>query len=105
MNDKEKSWRIFKDAFPNALEAIAYGKNLILKHLTEQGLGDAVDAVEWWIKGDDTYYCPACLSPLVHEAKEKRESIPHNILVLRCEQGHIIPNIPANAFASAPGGK
>jgi hypothetical protein len=27
---KKKSWRVFKDAFPNELEAIAYGKNLIL---------------------------------------------------------------------------
>jgi hypothetical protein len=101
VNDKEKSWRIIKDVFPNELEAIAYGKNLILKHLTEQGLGDAVDEVEW-IKGDETYYCPACLSRLAHEAKEKRVAIPQDLLVLRCEQGHTIPNIPADAFMTAP---
>jgi hypothetical protein len=47
VNDKEKSWKVFKEAFPNELEAIAYGKNLILKHLTKQGLGIAVDDVEW----------------------------------------------------------
>ena len=102
VNDKKKSWRIFKDSFPNELEAIAYGKNLILQHLTKQGFADAVDDVEWWIKGDDTYYCPACLSPLSEGMRDKEEAIPENVLDLHCEQGHTIPNIPADAFAFAP---
>ena len=102
-HDTMKEWSSISTDFPSAVEAIAYGKNLALKHLTEQGLGDALDEVEWWIKGDDTYYCPACLSPLAHEAKEKRGSIPQDVLVLSCDQGHTIPNIPADAFAFAPG--
>jgi hypothetical protein len=96
VNDKNKSWRIFKDSFPNEIEAIAYGKNIILKHLTKHGFAEAVDDVEWWIKGDDTYYCPACLSPLSEGPRKEEE------LVLHCEQGHTIPNIPADAFAFAP---
>jgi hypothetical protein len=99
VNDAIQSWGPLGTDFPSAIEAIAYGKNLALKHLTEEGFADAGDDVEWWIKGDDTYYCPACLSPLTHEAKEKRGPIPQDVLVFRCEQGHTIPNIPADAFA------
>ena len=98
-NDTMKEWRSISTDFPSAVEAIAYGKNLALKHLTENGLGDAVDEVEWWIKGDDTYYCPACLSPL---SEEEEGYIPANVLILHCDQGHAIPNIPADAFAFAP---
>jgi hypothetical protein len=51
------------------------------------------------IKGDDRYYCPACLSPLSEGTRDKAESIQENVLVLHCDQGHAIPNIPADAFA------
>jgi hypothetical protein len=81
------------------VEAIAYGKNLALKHLTEKGFTDALDDVEWWIKGDDRYYCPACLSPVSEGTRDKEEPIPENVLVLHCDQGHAIPNIPTDAFA------
>jgi hypothetical protein len=67
INEAVDSWGLPSTDFPSAVEAIAYAKNLALKHLTEKGLRDAVDEVEWWIKGDDTYYCPACLSPLSHQ--------------------------------------
>ena len=97
-----RSWPLSTE-LPNELEAIAYGKNLILKHLTENGLEDAVEQVEWWIKGDDIYYCPACLSPLAHEAKEKRGSIPQDVLLLHCGQCDTRVNIPADAFAFVPG--
>jgi hypothetical protein len=102
VNEAVESWGPPNTDFPSAVEAIAYGKNLALKHLTEQGLGDAVDDVDWWIKGDDIYYCPACLSPLSEGTREKEEAIPENVLVLHCAQGHTIPNIPADAFAFAP---
>jgi hypothetical protein len=98
-NETMKSWGPLTTEFPNELEAIAYGKNLVLKHLTKRGFADAVDDVEWWIKGDDTYYCPACLSPLAHEAKEKRGPIPQNALLLHCDQCHRTVSIPAGAFA------
>ena len=101
-HDTMKEWSFISTAFPSTIEAIAYGKNLALKHITEKGFADAVDDVEWWIKGDETYYCPACLSPLSHEAKETRSSTPQDLLVLHCDQGHTIPNIPAGAFAFAP---
>jgi hypothetical protein len=97
-----RSWGPLSTEFPNELETIAYGKNLILKHLTEGGLADAVDNVEWWIKGDDTYYCPGCLSPLAHEAKEKRIAIPPDHLYLTCDQCHRTVHIPAAAFSFAP---
>lgn len=88
--------------FPTALEAIAYGKNLVLKHLTEKGLAEAVEKVEWWIKGDDTYYCPGCLFPLAHEVKHTGSSGSHKVLHLRCEQCQTVVNIPADAFALEP---
>ena len=102
VNEAVESWGAPSTDFPSAVEAIAYGKNLALKHLTDNGLGDAVDQVEWWIKGDDTYYCPACLSPLSQGTREKEEPAPERVLALHCDQGHTIPNIPADAFASVP---
>jgi hypothetical protein len=47
---------------------------LILKHLTEEGLGDAVDNVEWWINGVETYYCPASFL-LSHMKRRKSEVV------------------------------
>ena len=99
VNGAIKSWGPLTTDFPSAVEAIAFGKNLALKHLTEKGFADAVDDVEWWIKGDDTYYCPACLSPLSEGMREKEQSTPDNALILHCDQGHTIPKIPADAFA------
>jgi hypothetical protein len=42
-----KEWSSISTDFPSAVEAIAYGKNLALKHLTEKGFTDALDDVEW----------------------------------------------------------
>ena len=102
INDAIKSWGPLSTDFPSAVEAIAYGKNLVLKHLTEKGFADAVDNIEWWIKGDDTYYCPACLSPLAHEAKEIGGPIPQAALLLKCDQCGAEVKIPTDAFASVP---
>ena len=99
VNDAIKSWGPPSTDFPSAVEAIAYGKNLALKHLTEKGLAEAVEKVEWWIKGDDTYYCPGCLSPLEHAAQYKRSGIPQDVPHLKCDQCQTVVNIPANAFA------
>jgi hypothetical protein len=102
VNEAIQSWGPTSTDFPSAVEAISYGKNLALKHLTEKGFADAGDDVEWWIKGDDTYYCPACLSPLSKGTREKKEAIPENVLVLHCNQNHTIPNIPVDAFTFVP---
>ena len=43
VNDAIKSWGPPSTDFPSAVEAIAYGKNLAPKHLTEKGLAEAVE--------------------------------------------------------------
>ena len=93
-----KPWDLQTD-FQTVLDTIAYAKNLVLKHMTEKGLTDKVEQVTWWIKGDDTYYCPKCMNALSHEMKAKGGPVPQEILSLRCDQCQTEVYIPADAFA------
>ena len=61
-----KVWNFHTD-FQTVMDTIAYAKNLVLNHLTDQGEADTVDHVEWWIKGDSTFYCPLCMNALSPE--------------------------------------
>ena len=91
-------WDLQMD-FKTVLDTIAYAKTLVLKHLTEKGLADQVEHVAWWIKGDETYYCPNCMNALSHEMKAKGGPVAEEILSLRCDQCQAEVYIPADAFA------
>jgi hypothetical protein len=93
-----KPWDLQTD-FQTVLDTIAYAKNLVLKHMTEKGLTDKVEQVTWWIKGDDTYYCPKCMNALSHKMTAKAGPVAHDILALRCDQWQTEVHIPADAFA------
>lgn len=91
-------WNLQAD-FKTVLDTITYAKNLVLKHMTEKGLADQVEQVAWWIKGDDTYYCPTCMTALSHKMKAKGGPVSQEILSLRCDQCQTAVYIPADAFA------
>jgi hypothetical protein len=91
-------WKLHTD-FKTVLETIAYAKNLILKDMTEKDLADKVEHVVWWIKGDQAYYCPKCMTALSHEAKARAGPLPQEVLSLRCDQCQTEVFIPADAFA------
>ena len=92
-----KVWNLHTD-FQTVMDTIAYAKDLILNHLTDQGQADAVDHVEWWIKGDSTFYCPLCMSALSPEGASA-DGYPFEALCLRCNQCEGKVSIPADAFA------
>lgn len=83
--------------FPNALDTIAYGKNIVLKRLVDRGQAALMERVVWWIKGDDAYYCPQCLNVLTPEGS--RDQGAHAQLYLRCARCQAIVHIPESAFS------
>lgn len=86
--------------FPNPLDAIAFGKNVILKRLVDLGRADLMERVVWWIKGDDAYYCPQCLNVLTPEEESHAQA---GRLYLRCGRCQANVHIPESAFsASSP---
>ena len=91
-----KVWNLHTD-FQTVMDTIAYAKNLVLNHLTDQGQADTVDHVEWWIKGDSTFYCPLCMNALSPEGIAADGS-PFEALCLRCDQCEAKVSIPADAF-------
>ena len=92
-----KVWNFHTD-FQTVMDTIAYAKNLVLNHLTDQGQADTVDHVEWWIKGDSSFYCPLCMNALSPEGIAADGS-PFEALCLRCDQCEAKVSIPADAFA------
>lgn len=94
-------WHLHMD-FQTVEDTIAYAKNLVLKHLTDQGRADSVEHVEWWIKGDSTYYCPMCMNALTHEVNPENGPSTQEVHCLRCDQCQAKVSIPANAFDPVP---
>ena len=93
-----KVWDLHTD-FQTVLDTIAYAKNLVLEYLTDNGRAWVLEQVEWWIKGDSTYYCPKCMNALSHEVQAKGGPAGQDILCLRCDQCQTEVYVPTDAFA------
>src|SRR5688500_6580440 len=96
VDDTIRIWQL-DTRFSTLLECFSYGKNLILKHVTDKGRSDTADQIEWWLKGDKQYYCSHCISHLDLQDRLNQGTLSE-VLHLTCQQCHSEMRIPANAF-------
>ena len=91
-------WDLHTD-FQTVVDTIAYAKNLGLEYLADKGRAYTVEQVEWWIKGENTYYCPMCMNAFSQKGNLQEGVQSQEVLYLQCDQCQAEVCIPADAFA------